>query len=85
MNVGYVEAKKSHPYHCFIFHDVDLLPENDRNIYSCPDAPRHMAAAMDKFDYKMPYMGFFGGVSALTDDQIERINGFPNSYWGWGK
>lgn len=41
-NVGYVEAMKLYPYDCFIFHDVDLLPEDLRNVYRCGDQPRHM-------------------------------------------
>ncbi|OWA49958.1 Beta-1,4-N-acetylgalactosaminyltransferase bre-4 [Hypsibius exemplaris] len=84
MNVGYVEAKKSYDYDCFIFHDVDLLPENDRNMYSCPNQPRHMSVAIDKFSYHLPYNTILGGVSAFTDAQFARINGFPNIYWGWG-
>jgi len=41
-NVGYLEAIKLYPFDCFIFHDVDLLPEDLRNIYKCGDQPRHM-------------------------------------------
>jgi hypothetical protein len=41
-NVGYLEAMKLYSYDCFIFHDVDLLPEDLRNIYKCGDQPRHM-------------------------------------------
>ena len=52
MNVGYAEAMKLYPCECFIFHDVDLLPEDDRNLYSCPVQPRHMSVAIDKFDYR---------------------------------
>ena len=42
MNIGFVEARKSaadeteRPFDCFLFHDVDLLPEDDRNDYGCP-------------------------------------------------
>lgn len=52
MNVGFVEALKLYNYDCFIFHDVDLLPEDDRNLYSCPEQPRHMSVAVDVFKYK---------------------------------
>lgn len=52
MNVGFTEALKLGDFDCFFFHDVDLIPENDRNIYSCPDQPRHMSVAIDKFNYR---------------------------------
>lgn len=52
MNVGYVEALKERTFDCFIFHDVDLLPEDDRNLYTCPEQPRHMSVAVDKFKYR---------------------------------
>lgn len=84
MNVGFVEAIKIYDWQCFIFHDVDLLPEDDRNLYSCPAQPRHMSVAVDKFKYKLPYGSIFGGISALTKAQFEKINGFSNDYWGWG-
>lgn len=52
MNVGFMEALKIYNWECFIFHDVDLLPENDRIMYSCGEQPQHMSVAIDKFDYK---------------------------------
>ena len=51
MNIGFVEAMNIRPFDCFIFHDVDLLPENDRNLYNCPEQPRHMSVAVDVFNY----------------------------------
>lgn len=30
------------------------------------------------------YADYFGGVSAMTVDQFRAINGFSNSFWGWG-
>ncbi|XP_011302326.1 beta-1,4-N-acetylgalactosaminyltransferase bre-4 [Fopius arisanus] len=84
MNVGYVEALKEREFDCFIFHDVDLLPENDRNLYTCPEQPRHMSVAIDKFKYRLPYADLFGGVSAMSRDQFRQVNGFSNVFWGWG-
>ena len=83
-NVGYREALKDFPWDCFIFHDVDLLPEDDRNLYNCPDNPRHMSVAVDKFKYKLPYKQIFGGVAAIRTNQFKKLNGFSNLFWGWG-
>ena len=33
--MGAVEAGKDRAWDCFVFHDVDLLPEDDRNLYRC--------------------------------------------------
>ncbi len=54
MNIGYKEALKMDSFQCFIFHDVDLLPEDDRYPYDCPEIgrPRHMAFSMDIYDYQ---------------------------------
>jgi N-terminal region of glycosyl transferase group 7 len=35
MNVGFVEASKVGDFDCVIFHDVDLLPEDDRSVVRC--------------------------------------------------
>ncbi|KAM9129345.1 beta-1,4-galactosyltransferase 2 [Pangshura tecta] len=85
LNVGFLEALKDEDdYDCFIFSDVDLVPMDDRNLYRCYEQPRHFASAMDKFSFRLPYAGYFGGVSGLSRSQFLKINGFPNEYWGWG-
>ncbi|XP_078391568.1 beta-1,4-galactosyltransferase 3 [Cetorhinus maximus] len=84
LNVGFKEAMKEADWNCLFCHDVDLIPEDDRNLYTCETNPKHSSIAMDKFGYKLPYRTYFGGVSALTPDQYMKINGFPNNYWGWG-
>ena len=43
-----------------------------------------MAVAMDKFNYKMPYDSYFGGVSAMSVEHFDLVNGFSNQFWGWG-
>ncbi|XP_052062228.1 beta-1,4-galactosyltransferase 1-like [Mytilus californianus] len=84
MNIGYAESIKIHKFTCFVFHDVDLLPEDDRNSYTCTTQPRHLSAAVDKFKYRLPYKAIFGGASALSKSQLQSVNGFSNKFFGWG-
>jgi len=81
-NVGFREASKRSTFDCFIFHDVDLIPENDYNLYNCPQQPRHMSVAIDKMKYQLPYKTLFGGIAALRKEHYERVNGFSNMFWG---
>lgn len=83
-NIGFKEALKFDQYECFIFHDVDLIPEDDRNEYSCPASPRHLSVAVDKFNYRLPYTTIFGGAGSFSREHFELINGFSNKFWGWG-
>jgi len=77
LNVGFVESLKDYNYwDCFVFHDVDLVLENDNLLYHCPKLPRHMSVAVDKFNYRLPYTTIFGGVTALTKGQFIRLNGY---------
>lgn len=84
MNIGYNEAIKDSKWDCFVFHDVDLLPEDERNIYSCPETPRHMSSAVSTLKYKIPYDAIFGGVTSFLTEHFEKINGFSNMFFGWG-
>lgn len=84
LNVGYLEALKDHSWECFIFHDVDLVPENDHNLYTCDKQPKHLVVGRNATGYKLRYKGYFGGVTAMTKEQFHRVNGFSNTYWGWG-
>ena len=73
LNVGYQESLEFASYDCFIFHDVDLLPEDYRNLYTCHPMPRHMSVAVDKFDYKLPYKKIVGGVFAISKLHFECV------------
>lgn len=84
MNVGINEALKMDHFDCFIFHDVDLIPEHDRNIYLCDSQVRHLSSAIDEMRYHVLFDNYAGGVVALTRENIFKINGYPNAYWGWG-
>ncbi|XP_026184838.1 beta-1,4-galactosyltransferase 4 [Mastacembelus armatus] len=84
LNVGYLEALKDFSWECFIFHDVDLVPENDHNLYVCDNQPKHLVVGRNVTGYKLRYKGYFGGVTAMTKNQFLQVNGFSNTYWGWG-
>ena len=85
LNVGFTEAMKDFNYTCTIFHDIDLIPMNETNMYSCPTSlPLHMSAKVSTFAYEVPYAQIFGGVMALTRQHFEQVNGFSNMFWGWG-
>ncbi|BES87521.1 Galactosyl_T_2 [Nesidiocoris tenuis] len=88
MNAGFLTAldrpANGVMYHCFIFHDVDLLPEDDRNMYTCPPQPRHLSVAVNELHYKLPYRVLVGGVFAVRTEHFLRLNGYSNLYWGWG-
>lgn len=36
------------------------------------------------FIHRLPYPAIFGGVSAISKDHFLLLNGFSNSFWGWG-
>lgn len=79
LNVGVVEAT-DFDYYCF--HDVDMLPE--KCDYSYVQFPTHLATEAQQFGYKLPYDGYFGGVTLFDKNSFKKINGFSNNYWGWG-
>ena len=72
---------KTYSWQCFIFHDVDLIPEDDRNIYSCPPEPRHMSVAVNTMNYQFSFSLHqnFSTVCFLfllsLDFRIERFSG----------
>ncbi|XP_050049401.2 beta-1,4-N-acetylgalactosaminyltransferase bre-4-like isoform X1 [Dermacentor andersoni] len=83
LNIGFVESTALYDYQCFVFHDIDLVPVDDRNVYTCPQQPRHMSVRIDEKS-GVPYVLMFGGVSALSKELMLRVNGYSNVYWGWG-
>ncbi len=96
MNAGFLEIMRlqssqinlknvTFSFDCVVFHDVDLLPEDDRIMYSCPFyKPRHLSVAIDKYKYKMAYYRLIGGVLNFKPTHFVSVNGYSNSYWGWG-
>jgi hypothetical protein len=52
MNAAFIYAFDQDNYNCYCFHDVDLVPEDDRNMYSCGHNPKHMSIGVDEMNYK---------------------------------
>ena len=38
LNVGFLEARKLDNFTCFVFHDVDMVPETDIALYRCRES-----------------------------------------------
>ncbi|XP_061196524.1 beta-1,4-N-acetylgalactosaminyltransferase bre-4-like [Saccostrea echinata] len=82
-NIGYTQAiKRNHT--CFVFHDVDLIPENDKILYGCAQSPMHLSRAIDKFGYRLPDNKLIGGVSVWRRKEFEIVNGWSNLFTNWG-
>lgn len=79
LNIGFEESKDCD---YFAFHDVDMIPLD--SDYSYPDGPTHLAARAEQFGFKLPYDGYFGGVTLFDKESFIKINGYSNEYWGWG-
>ncbi|KAK2089038.1 hypothetical protein P7K49_034945 [Saguinus oedipus] len=82
-NVGFWEAMEEEDWDCVFFHDVNLLLEEDHNLYTCDIFSAHVSVAIDKFNYNLPHPGHLGGVFALRPIHYLKMNGFSNRYWGW--
>ncbi len=67
------------------WHDIDMLPLSDECDYSYPEEnPVHIATKLSKYDFKLNYEQYFGGVVLFTKEQVEKTNGYSNDYWDWG-
>ena len=58
-----------------VYHDVDTIPVSKDIFYNYPG---------EKINHIFGYTESVGGVTSLPVSIIERINGYYNSFWGWG-
>jgi hypothetical protein len=78
LNVGFTEYKNSTNF--FITHDVDLNPyENTINTYYVQDISENQIKGI-----YTSASNTLGGIIKVSSNTIHKINGFPNSFWGWG-
>lgn len=62
---------------CVIFHDIDLIPESDFNLYQCGSQPRHLSLMIRKNKHyeKYSYDFLVGGVLLMKPSVYLTING----------
>lgn len=86
-NIGYDISKRilDPPSDYFCAHDVDHIPAQPYIDYSYPKTnPRHLSMHSQSLGWKLLYGELFGGVSCMSNQQMERVNGYSNEFWGWG-
>lgn len=84
LNLGYLIAKKHKSYDRYIFHDVDSYPDNDLFDLYMSHINLNIHFASPYLKYKYNFYTFFGGIIGFTKSDFEKINGFPNTFFGWG-
>ncbi|XP_018025825.1 beta-1,4-galactosyltransferase 3-like [Hyalella azteca] len=86
LNVGAIETmRRVAAVNCLVLHDVDVLPLNLLNDYSCaPGAVRQLLRSRSDRNFTPFYGRFMGGVVSLTPRSMSLVNGLSNAYWGWG-
>ncbi|CAF1215284.1 unnamed protein product [Adineta ricciae] len=89
-NFAFHHLMKTYKPTCVIFHDVDLIPENNQNLYTCltsADHPIHMSANVRsqlEGKYTKIYSFLVGGVLAIRPKSFQFLNGYSNQYFNWG-
>jgi len=83
LNCGFELAKKEKQYDMYIFHDVDLIsPVELKPVYTYVSPnPIHIASLWTE---KYKHTHFFGGITSFSGETYEKINGYPNNFYGWG-
>lgn len=84
LNIGYILAKKQKKYVRYIFHDVDIYPNQEilNSYFADIDKNIHYTTSYSQTKYN--FDTYFGGVSGFNSESFDKINGFPNNLFGWG-
>jgi hypothetical protein len=90
LNCGYDYAVSHYPeMNTFIMHDVDILMDSImlKNYYGQDDHDIvHMGLCVKGEKYKgdPKKSKFLGRVIRFSKEMYKKINGFPNTFYGWG-
>ncbi|ELU07793.1 hypothetical protein CAPTEDRAFT_152304 [Capitella teleta] len=84
LNAGFAESRRIiSNIDCFVFHDVDLIPEDLSNLYACASKVRSLVTGRRHRRYTQ-YGGYMGGATSFIPQLFEDINGYSNKFYGWG-
>ena len=77
LNIGFNEYKDKGKY--FFTHDVDVYPNEKciKELYTKQEDNNIVGIYTSKCNT-------LGGIIKFTTHHFEKINGFPNHFWGWG-
>lgn len=68
---------------CIVTHDVDTLPFPEVDYGWCT-WPTQLSSEHECFDWSVPYPEFSGAVLSMSPAHWQQVNGYSNSFWGWG-
>jgi hypothetical protein len=80
INAGFLEVNKAlndTQGVVYVAHDIDMLPIDPKISYIdiSNNTIKHIYGPSHSL----------GGICSFNKDVFEKINGFPNNYWGWGR
>ena len=77
LNIGFRYSRGNR----VIFHDVDLVPDDDLLNQYCDPWPTSVVHFGNRFSRYNNTKKYFGGVTGFSRYDFP---GFPNCFWGWG-
>lgn len=89
-NIGFIEANKNQIYDNYIFSDIDTIPDYELIEYYIKILKKPIALALRGTRYMNEKLAinsnkiFFGALIGFNYTQFNKINGYPNNFWGWG-
>lgn len=84
-NIGFDYCQKlKEKYDLYIFTDIDMIPDHDLIQYFNTIPKSIMSLAYKGTRYNTDYKPFLGGLISVSGDIFQKINGYPNNFYGWG-
>jgi len=82
LNATFNWVSERYPDAHVVTNDVDMRPSPELFKYYAmrPEYPTHLAGSNQKYTNR----DFFGGIVSITPSAMRKINGFPNTIFGWG-